>query len=381
MADVTVLGTTADLADLREEWEGLVSRCPGHRLSQGYRWSSVAWQTVAEPRGRGLHILTLRSAGRLVGIWALTSHLDKGLRLVRQLGAESSEYTEPLVEPGPLQGKWMERLWKAARPLGDLLFMPHVRSDSPFARLPEENGFRCFVDNKLNAPQILSAAYPDWQTYLVTVSNSHRSSLRRKRRRLCDLGEVTFRREVTPVDPATIDAILALKQGWIARRGYDNDWLTLRDYRDFLCAMTSDPHDPGSLSLFVLRLGDKPVAFQINAVGERHVEFLIGCHDPAWDRYSTGELLMQDCLHWTLQRGLDYDFRIGDEPYKASWARHDCLTFNCLVGLNWRGIAVVWMRKIAQSLRKLRFRLGKIRRSLGLGREHTPLRDRKPLDR
>jgi len=366
MVEGEVLGSTADLLALREEWEELASRCPGHRLSQTYRWSAVAWRTVAEPRGRSLHILTRRSAGRLVGVWPLVGYVDKGLRMLRPLGPESSEYTEPLVEPGPHQDEWLERLWTAARPLGDLLFMSHVRSDSPFARLPAKDRLRCFVDNELNAPQILRAAYPDWQAYLGTVSTSHLSGLRRKRRRLSEHGDVTFHREETRVDPATIDAILAHKQAWIARRGLRNDWLTQADYRDFLCAMTSDPQDRDGLSLFVLRVGDTPVAFQINAVDDRRVEFLIGCQDPGWGRYSTGEILMQYCLQWAFERDLDYDFRIGDETYKTAWARHDCLTFNCLAGLSWRGVAAIWLRQVAKTTRKLRSRsgLGKLRRVL-----------------
>lgn len=352
-----VLGSESDLAALRPEWEELAARCDGHRLSQRYRWSAVAWRTIAEPRGRSLHILTLRSEGRLVGVWPLVSYFDKGLRLVRQLGAEASEYTKPLVERGAHHDEWLERLWNAARPLGDLLLMTHVRSDRPFARLPEKHHLRCFVDNELNAPQVLRAAYPDWQAYLATVTTSHQSDLRRKRRRLSEIGEITFRREER-VDPATIDAILSHKQAWISRRDLHNDWLAQRDYRDFLCTMMSDPHDRDGLSLFVLRVGDTPVAFQINAVDDCRVEGLIGSQDPAWRRYSTGDLLMQECLHWAFQHDKDVDFRIGGESYKATWARQDCLTFNCIVGLSWRGMATVWLRKAAKPLKELRFRLG-----------------------
>lgn len=366
MVEVKVLGSAGDLLALREEWEELASRCPGHRLSQKYRWSAVAWRTVAEPRGRSLHILTLRSGGRLVGVWALVGYVDRGLRVLRPLGAESSEYTEPLVERGPHQDEWMERLWNAARPLGDLLFMPHLRSDSAFALLPAKHRLRCFIDNKLNAPQILRSAYADWQAYLGTVSTSHLSGLRRKRRRLSELGEITFRREEAPAAPATIEAILAHKQAWLVRRGLRNDWLAQPHYRDFLCAMTSDPHAPDGLSLFVLRVGDTPVAFQINAVDDRRVEFMIGCQDPRWGRYSSGELLMQDCLQWAVEHRLDYDFRIGDETYKASWARHDCLTFNCLVGLSWRGLTAIGLQQVARRTQTLRSRvgLGKLRRVL-----------------
>jgi CelD/BcsL family acetyltransferase involved in cellulose biosynthesis len=355
---VQVLGSASDLALLRKEWEELASRCPGHRLAQRHRWSAVAWRTVAEPRGRRLHILTLRSAGKLVGVWPLVSYLDNGLRLVRQLGAESSEYTEPLVEPGPRHDEWLEGLWNAARPLGDLLLMTHVRSDRPFARLPRRHPLRCFVDNELNAPQVLRAAYSDWQAYLATVTTSHKSDLRRKRRRLSEIGEITFRREETSVDPATIDAILGHKQAWISHRSLRNDWLAQPDYRDFLCAMTADPCDRDSLSLFVLRVGETPVAFQINAVDDCRVEGLVGAQDPAWRRYSTGDLLMQECLHWAFQHHRDVDFRIGGESYKATWARQDCLTFNCLVGLSQRGMAVVWLRKISTPVKRLRFRLG-----------------------
>ena len=43
-------------------------------------------------------------------------------------------------------------------------------------------------------------------------------------------------------------------------------------------------------------------------------------YDAAWDRLSPGRLLLDHLIEWSFCQGLgEFDFTIGDEPYKATF--------------------------------------------------------------
>jgi CelD/BcsL family acetyltransferase involved in cellulose biosynthesis len=235
-----------------------------------------------------------------------------------------------------------------------VLFLYHVRSDDPFADLPRRRPFRCLMEKVRNAPWIARADYGEWADYLATVSTSRLSGLRRKRRRLAELGDLDVELHQGPVSEALIDSLLAHKKAWMFRHGLSNGWLGRSGYRAFLLALTSGADSRDGLRLFSLRMNGTPIAFQLNAVDVRRVEFLIGAFDEQWARYSPGQILMLECIRWSFERGLDYDFRIGDEAYKSTWARRHTPTFDCKVALSCRGTAAVWLLRLYRQVRRLR---------------------------
>ncbi len=308
---VTVFGST-DLPNLRDAWDQLADRCPGRYLSQGWRWRAASWYTVAAPRGRTLRILALRSADRLVAIWPLVTYRTRRLAIVRPLGPESSEYDAPLVEPGPDALERTARIFRAAARFGDLMFLPHVRQDEAFGQFIRSHRFHAYEDDVLDTPWLARDDYPHWPDYLASVSPSRLAGLRRKRRRLEEQAALSFAVERAPIPADEIARLLADKQRWMAERGLSNAWLETPEYRAFLTALTSGTDSRDGLTLFALRLAGRTIAAQLNAVDARRVEFLIGAFDAEWSRYSPGELLMQECLRWAFEHGLDFDFRIGD---------------------------------------------------------------------
>jgi CelD/BcsL family acetyltransferase involved in cellulose biosynthesis len=350
---LTVLGP-ADLADLRQDWRSLADRCPGHYLSQTWRWAATAWNTVAAPRRRKLHILTLRSEGRLVAVWPVVSYRDGRLQIVRQLSAEGSEYVSPLIEPGPASAEHLKMLCRAVRALGDLLLLPHVRRDDPLADFLQRHRLRSIEDNFLKAPWIALRSYPDWASYLSTVSHSHVRGLNREYRRLSRQGEVGFRVEASHVVETEIDQMLVHKDAWMVRRSRSNDWLDTPEYRAFLRAMSSgnDRHD--GLTLFTLRLNGLQIAAQLSAVDDRRVEALIRAYDSKWSRRSPGDILLQECVHWAFEHRLDYDFRLGDEAYKAKWAHTNADIFTCRLALSLRGLVAVWFWRLRRTAQRVR---------------------------
>ncbi len=347
---------------LAAEWDDLAQRCPGYYFAQTHRWADAAWRLIAKPRGRQLQCLSLYSQGRLVGVWPLAVECGGKLRIVRPLGTEGSEYSAPLVEPGPDLAARTRLLWRAAAKLGDLVVLPNVRADTPLAGLLSGNSLWRAPDLAAPAPFIAHRDYADWGAYQKTLSASLRHKLRRVRRRLAEKGVVTLGAEVPESSAALVDWMLERKKRWLDHQGLQSDWIGRTDYRDFLVALASR----ADAKVFALKLDGVPIAAQLATVDPTRFEAYIGVYDPQWSFYAPGQILTEHCLSWAFERGLDFDLRVGEEPYKRDWAPRSCDTTTWYVATTRRGLPVAAWRRTVLWSRQLRTRLRRlIRRGRG----------------
>jgi len=343
---------------LAAEWDGLAERCPGYHFAQTHQWADTAWRLIARPRGRELHCLSLREAGRLVGMWPLVIEQSGRRRIVRPLGTEGSEYSAPLVEPGPALAARTKLMWRAAAKLGDLVVLPNVRADSPLAGVLKGASLLRAPDAAAPAPFIARRDYADWAAYQKTLSASLRHKLRRVRRRLDEKGAITLGAEAPEQSAALIDWMLEHKKRWLDHQGLHSDWIGRADYRDFLVALAS--RGDAKVMLFALKVDGVPIAAQLATVDPTRLEAHIGVYDPDWSFYAPGQVLTEHCLAWAFERGLDFDLRVGEEPYKRDWAPLSCDTTTWYVATTWRGLpvaarrrAVLWSRQLKTRLRRL----------------------------
>jgi CelD/BcsL family acetyltransferase involved in cellulose biosynthesis len=363
--ELRILRSQEELSDLERDWDDLARRCPGYFLSQTFMWAQVAWETVARPRGRTLHIVTLCAEARLVALWPLVVYREHGLDILRPLGSESSEYSAPLVEPGDLAEHYLDLIWQAAAASADWVVLPHVRAESLFARVIERQRRRIFAEDDLPAPFVARRDFADWEAYQATVDARWRSKIRRTRRRLGELGKVTLEPEASAAASALIDWMIEHKKLWLARTDVQNDWLGLADYRDFLAESASRRSSAGSVALFVLKLDGVPIAAHFCCVDPCRVEYLIGAFDAAWTSYGAGQIVTEYGLRWAFEHGLDYDFRIGAEGYKYKWATRSCATSTLHIATSWRGLPALARLHVKRTF-------GLVRRKLALGRFLRP---------
>jgi CelD/BcsL family acetyltransferase involved in cellulose biosynthesis len=340
---------------LAPEWNDLAARCPGYFLSQTFQWADAAWRTVASPRGGELRCLTLRDGARLAGIWPLVVRRERGLRIVSPLSGDAGEYSAPLVEPGDAM-RLIVSLWREAKRAGDLAILTDVRVGSPLDMVLQEEGVRAVTYQPVGAPCLARADYADWEAYAATLSPRLRYEIRRGRRRLAERGDVSIGREEADA-AGLIDWTLECKKRSLAEAGLGGRWIGRRDLRDFLVALAGRGNETGELAVFAVKVDGQPVASHVVSVDRTRIEGYIGAYDPAWGVCSPGNVLTEHVLRWALERGLDVDFRIGDQPYKQRWngRRVDVATWHVATSL--RGLPVV-----------LRWRMGRLARRLGLGR-------------
>lgn len=346
---------------LADEWNALALRCTGYFLSQTFQWAESAWETIARPRGRTLNCLVLRSEGELAAVWPLVICLEHGLRILRPLGFDVHEYCAPLVEPGEEAGRRTALLWEAAARSADLAVLPHVRADSLLAGILNKGrhwSIRHAVDP---APYVARAEYPDWDTYHAMVSSQLRRHIRRRRRQLAEQGKVVLARESVAGCPVLINWMLDQKKSWIARSHLANDWIDHADYRAFLMALATREDATGGIAVFALKLDGAPIAAALVGINGSRFEGYVTTYDPEWDFYSPGNILTEHMLQWAFERGLDFDFRNGDQPYKYKWAKQSCPTVTWQIATRKRGIPSV--ARLSATLLA-----GRLRRAAALGR-------------
>lgn len=355
--ELEIIRSAGDLSVLAEEWNDLAIRCPGYFLSQTFQWAETAWETIARLRGRELNCVTLRSEGRLVAVWPLVVSRDRGLRTIRPLGFEGSEYCAPLIEPGEEAEGRIAFLWQAAARSADLAVLPHVRADSPLAGMLKAGRHWC-VTSSVAAPYLARADYLDWAAYYKTIGSKLRYEIRRGGRRLAEQGEAVLER-ASPADcAALIDWMLDHKKRWLARSNLTNDWIARPDYRDFLVKLATREDATGGAMLFALKLSGVPIAAALVGVDRSRVEGYVIAYDLEWNFSSPGQIFTKRLLQWAFERGLDFDFRIGDDPYKRRWANRSCDTVSWHIATNRRGIPTVAGLRAALIISRIRQRLG-----------------------
>src|SRR5262249_43316507 len=119
---------------------------------------------------------------------------------------------------------------------------------------------------------------------------------------------------------AVIDWIFKLKAKWLEDHGETAVWRETPGYKQFLGALPADDGVNGGMSVTLLKLDGKLIAGEISRVDRARVEPFVSTYDPAFAKCAPGEILRRYCIRAAQGRGLIYDFRIGDDPYKDYWA-------------------------------------------------------------
>ncbi|MGH6840121.1 MAG: GNAT family N-acetyltransferase, partial [Methylocella sp.] len=336
-------------------------RVPGAYLAQSFDWCRAGWETVAAPRGRRLFVLVTREEGRTVLIWPLVEAKFGPCRVLRPLGAEATEYFNLLVEDGSETTRRVSTAWEMLkRTRGvDMLYLANVRSDTALDGLLTQDR-RCRIIARSVLFWVHWPHATGWEAYWRSRSGHFRKRVINYRRRLADRGKIGF--EV--VDCADrfaglVDWILLHKRARLATQWRGADWLFAASYREFLRLAAGQIRAPGRLAVFLLSLDGTPAAALFSCIDGRRVEAFILAFDIRYAAVSPGKTLLANCVQWALERGLEFDMRSGDEPYKERWANERGILTSFGRPLTAKGAVLVALLMARSRLRHLAGRLRK----------------------
>jgi CelD/BcsL family acetyltransferase involved in cellulose biosynthesis len=179
-------------------------------------------------------------------------------------------------------------------------------------------GYRTHGRTLLRSPYVdLSAGWAGFEQALGASANK---AMRRRRRRLAELGEVTLEAAdgSAQLDDRYGELVRLEGLGWKGEQGtaIGSRPETLRFYRD----VAEWAAQRGWLRIHLLRLDGTPIAaaYGLRAHGV-HASMKIG-HDPAHQKLAPGVMLMHDVIREACDEGLRTVELLGDEdPLKRSW--------------------------------------------------------------
>lgn len=359
-----IITDEASFRALQPEWDELWTRARGwYYQAFGNCWT--AWEQVARPLGRELHIIVRREAGKAVLIFPLVTYKRALWTYLIPLCSESADFTRILVEDNVRTDRLVEDAWDVARTRcgADFVHMPYlpdtthlyrlalkerhsvIREHTPcyFARISEE-----------------SRRY-DWKGFCDSLGTLHRKKPGKVERRLAAAGKVRVD-VVDWTDPAriaaSVDALLTWKRTWGARVGKHGHWLYSEHYRNFLVAWLSTEATAVTGHAIVVTVNDAAVAVLLMCADARGVTGIISSFDPAFAKWSPGVLAVETMAKWAFDRQLDLDCGAGSEIFKAYWSRGN-LSYCCTAQSvnSWWGLVALcarrWPRNVVRRVRAL----------------------------
>ena len=342
---------------LAEPWRRLCDESGDEEVFYRPEWAQ-AYLLAFAPKADVI-IISAWASERLRGILPLVQRrsLMSGLPIVKlTLPANVHSLRASLtICPGQEGEAILKALWQAAKnlPQWDVLDVANVVEGSGLGRLvalAQADGYRTarkrtsqtlYLPISTAAPE--KSAQPPW---LAGMRPKFRSHLRRAKRHLEDQGTLELK-HYGAADPEALEKFYALEaSGW---KGAEGTAIKCDPHtRQFYDAVAQAAARDGYLSLDFLELNGKPIAghFGFNLRG-RYFLAKAG-YDEAFRHYGPGQLLVNEILGQTPERGLrEFDF-VGPATWDESrWASARRTNYRVFIfRKNWYG-ALLYAARIS----------------------------------
>ena len=252
------------------------------------------------------------------------------LRRLTWLGTQLCDYNGPLLSAGfsrKLGEAGFAALWNEI--LAAIRVDPRLRFDVvDLAKMPEiigaePNPFMALEPTLDPSGAYLATLGGDWDAfYAEKRSAATRKRERRQFKQLAKFGDVRF---VEPTEHAdverTLEALFTQKAASLARMGVEN-FLAKPGHQDFFRAIATSAETSALAHVTRVDVGSTMAAtgfgLQLNG---RYYLLLSSYEDGELSRYGPGRAHLHELLRRAITKGFgQFDFTVGDEPYKRDWS-------------------------------------------------------------
>jgi CelD/BcsL family acetyltransferase involved in cellulose biosynthesis len=302
-----------EIAGQAAQWDALCDRVEGSPfLRPG--WLSAWWEAFGSGE---LELLLARRGPRLTGVLPLVL---SGSTLASPTNWHTPEFG-PVAEDETVERGLFEEALDRTRGRLDLSFL---REENPaLGRLSEaatQTGWRVIVRPIERSPYLRLEG--SWEEFERGLPSKRRNDLRRRKRRLQELGSYRFEPEDGSERLAELvaESIGVEAAGWVGRDG--TAIAAQPSTRLFYERVAAWAAAAGYLRLFFLRLDATPIAFAFCLDDSQSLQVLKIGFDPSYARFAPGLLLTREMLAYAFGSGLrTYEFLGMAEPYKLIWTQ------------------------------------------------------------
>jgi CelD/BcsL family acetyltransferase involved in cellulose biosynthesis len=341
----------SDLDAVSEQWKTF-ERQADRTVFQTFDWLA-AWQRHIGARSGTIPAIVLGrdAGGELLFIMQLAVETRGSARRLTWLGWQLCDYNAPLLcerfsdrmSAVRFVALWQEviRLVRAeARLRFDLIDLQKMPEAVGAQRNP-------FLDLQVLAHP--SGAYVadlggDWEAFHAAKrSSATRKRERRQLKQLAEHGDVRFcdigdRAEIA----ATLATLIDQKSRTFARMGVD-DFFAKPGRRDFFNAIATDPTLKDIVHVSRLEVGSTVAATNVGLRFRDCYYLILSSYDDGeLSRFGPGRAHLHELLRHAIGAGFrQFDFTVGDEPYKHDWADTELRLYDHLAAATPWGLMIM----------------------------------------
>ena len=342
---------------LQHEWDELWSRADGEYFqSYAYCHRSLL---ADEVQGRQqLCCIIARREGRLVALWPLVTSWRRFWKYATPLTPPNRSPSDILVAPDCDVHQVAMGAWRLARKStkADVFEFWRINANSPLQRCLTRDAITRRATEE-RTPYAALRGQQDWEEYCRSRPGRSKTRPSYLKRRLAAQGEfdIEILDSNDPRIPSLVEWSALRKREWAQHNGIDSQWVFSKSSNKFWNdLLTSAAYRPGVFRLFVLMRQGEPLAVNVVAVGATRVHLLTTTYDLKYSNLSPGTVLVDDCVKWAFDRGLDFDFGPGEQQYKSSWSGGNAyMTRSCLVLPTWWGRIGYFAKHGARTMRAI----------------------------
>ncbi len=171
-----------------------------------------------------------------------------------------------------------------------------------------------------------------WEAYLEMLNAKQRHEVRRKLRRLAEMGEISYR--VLQDEASVARAMDGFFKMFAESRQDKSAFLTDR-MKPFFRAIAAEMAAAGMTRVGVLELGGTPAAMLLCYDYQDCLYLYNSGYDPKYSYLSVGLLSKVMCLKRGIEEGKKkFDFLKGNEPYKYRLGGQEVPLYRCRIEIN-----------------------------------------------
>jgi CelD/BcsL family acetyltransferase involved in cellulose biosynthesis len=307
------------------DWDRLVDSSATDRLFLSHTWFRTWWEAFGA--GKELHVVTVRSGGRLVA--AAPMMLTRAAIYGFKVDALQSIYNPHTPRYDFIVGdnqnpRLYEAIWRELNTNDgyDMILLAQIpdgsRTIPSIEKLAQRYHWRTGQWLAPVSPFIPLTS--DYETFFNGLSPACRFNLTKRHARLRRLGPVDVEvvTDRPAVDEAMRDGLRIEAAAWKGATG--TAMLSDPSVTEFYTRLARREADLGQLRLTFLRVGGKRISFNYLLQNRQKMYAVKIGYDPQYHNYSPGHMLLNLILKDACSRGIEeYDLLGGDDDWKFDW--------------------------------------------------------------
>jgi CelD/BcsL family acetyltransferase involved in cellulose biosynthesis len=321
---VEVIHDVDRFASIASEWDRLVDAWGVDRLFLSHTWFRTWWEAFGG--GNALHVVTVRSDGRLVAAAPM-------MRVRASIYGFKVDTLHAIYNPHTPRYDFIvanqdQRLYEA---IWNELLKEEACDAIILAQVPQSSRTIPALEDLARRDQWLTGQWTapaspfirlgrDYETFFNGLRSGCRINLTKRHARLMRMGPVDVEvvTERHAVDEAMRDGLRIEAAAWKGAQG--TAMMSDPTVAEFYIRLARRQADLGQLRLTFLRVGGKRISFNYLLENRKKLYAVKIGYDPKYQAYSPGNMLLNLILKDAHADGIhEYDLLGGDDNWKSEW--------------------------------------------------------------